>query len=98
MELDEPVRWAAWLAAGSGGCETHLIAEPAGEPIGPGIDAARGVVLAIGPEGGFSPGEVDAARRAGYRPVALGPTILRVETAALAACAAVVALSSTNAE
>ena len=38
-----------------------------------------------GPEGGLSPAEEDAARRAGYAPVSLGPRVLRAETAALAA-------------
>ena len=39
----------------------------------------------IGPEGGFSVGEVGLARRAGALPVTLGPRILRAETAALVA-------------
>jgi 16S rRNA (uracil1498-N3)-methyltransferase len=46
-----------------------------------------GVRLLIGPEGGFTPEEVDRARDAGYRVVSLGPRRLRVETAALAALA-----------
>jgi 16S rRNA (uracil1498-N3)-methyltransferase len=41
----------------------------------------------VGPEGGLSAAELDAARGAGYTPVRLGGTILRAETAALAACA-----------
>jgi 16S rRNA (uracil1498-N3)-methyltransferase len=39
--------------------------------------------LFIGPEGGFSAGEVALARRNGAVPVTLGPRILRAETAAL---------------
>jgi 16S rRNA (uracil1498-N3)-methyltransferase len=46
-----------------------------------------GVRLIIGPEGGFTPAEVDQARDAGFRVVSLGPRRLRVETAALAALA-----------
>jgi 16S rRNA (uracil1498-N3)-methyltransferase len=46
---------------------------------------ARSVILAIGPEGGFAPEEVELARRYGYRPVSLGRRILRAETAAVAA-------------
>ncbi len=38
----------------------------------------------VGPEGGFAPQEVDAARAAGLRVVSLGSLILRAETAALA--------------
>lgn len=41
------------------------------------------VVTAIGPEGGFSDGEVTLAVAAGFLPVSLGPRRLRTETAAL---------------
>lgn len=44
--------------------------------------------LLAGPEGGFSDREIDAALVAGLSPVRLGPRILRTETAALAALAA----------
>jgi 16S rRNA (uracil1498-N3)-methyltransferase len=56
-----------------------------GRPAGP-------VVLLAGPEGGFSPEEEQAAERAGFRPVRLGPRVLRTETAAVAALAAMQAL------
>ena len=42
------------------------------------------VVLAVGPEGGFTPLELDQAAAAGARLVSLGSRILRVETAAIA--------------
>ena len=48
---------------------------------------ARPIVLAVGPEGGFHPLELDALLRAGATPVRLGPHVLRVETAAEAALA-----------
>jgi 16S rRNA (uracil1498-N3)-methyltransferase len=41
------------------------------------------IVLAVGPEGGFSPFEAEAFVGAGFKPVTLGDTILRVENAAL---------------
>lgn len=37
-----------------------------------------------GPEGGLSPAEEEAARAAGFRPVTLGPRVLRADTAPLA--------------
>jgi 16S rRNA (uracil1498-N3)-methyltransferase len=40
-----------------------------------------------GSEGGFSEDEVNLAEQAGLQPVSLGPRILRMETAVLAACA-----------
>jgi 16S rRNA (uracil1498-N3)-methyltransferase len=47
------------------------------------------VVLAVGPEGGFSPGEVSRFVTAGFKPLVIGNTILRAETASLYAAAAV---------
>jgi 16S rRNA (uracil1498-N3)-methyltransferase len=47
------------------------------------------VTLLSGPEGGFTESERDCAKAAGFIPVSLGKRILRTETAALAALAAV---------
>ena len=44
-------------------------------------------IKAVGPEGGFTVEEVEAARQVGFEPVGLGPRILRTETAALVALA-----------
>ncbi len=44
-------------------------------------------VLVIGPEGGFSAGEIELARKAGFLSVSLGRRVLRVETASLAVLA-----------
>jgi 16S rRNA (uracil1498-N3)-methyltransferase len=46
------------------------------------------VTLLIGPEGGLADNEEEAAVKAGFNPVQLGPRILRTETAAIAALAA----------
>jgi 16S rRNA (uracil1498-N3)-methyltransferase len=45
--------------------------------------------LFIGPEGGFTPEEITVARRYGLEPVSVGPRILRAETAAIVATAAI---------
>jgi 16S rRNA (uracil1498-N3)-methyltransferase len=58
-----------------------------------GAVGSGGVALAIGPEGGFSDEEIDEAERNKWRKVSLGPRILRVETAAIAMAAWVVASS-----
>jgi 16S rRNA (uracil1498-N3)-methyltransferase len=47
----------------------------------------QSIALLIGPEGGFSTGEVEQARATGFLPVSLGPRILRTETAAMVAAA-----------
>ena len=49
--------------------------------------APAAVWLACGPEGGWSPAEEQLAQGGGWRPVQLGPTILRSSTAAVAAVA-----------
>lgn len=48
------------------------------------------VTLLVGPEGGLSEAELGSCERAGFRRAGLGPSILRFETAALAALAVVV--------
>lgn len=69
-----------------------LLLQPAGEgslPLRDGLlDDVRDIKIIVGPEGGLEPAEVTAAREAGYIPVTLGPRVLRTETAALAAVAA----------
>jgi 16S rRNA (uracil1498-N3)-methyltransferase len=49
---------------------------------------ARPVVIAIGPEGGWSPRDRQILRVAGFAGLRLGPRVLRTETAGLAAIAA----------
>ncbi len=46
----------------------------------------RAHCVLIGPEGDFSPSEIQAAYEVGIRPVTLGQSRLRTETAALVAC------------
>ena len=64
-----------------------LIAEPGGELLGSlALDVTQ-LTCAIGPEGGFTPAEVKAALENQWRPVSLGRSILRIETAAIAVAA-----------
>ncbi len=48
-------------------------------------DHHRPIVLLVGPEGGWAPEEQRLAQEQGFLPLALGPRILRAETAAIAA-------------
>lgn len=48
-------------------------------------DGIQNLTVVCGPEGGFSEGEIETARRLNYRPVRLGGRVLRCETAAIAA-------------
>ena len=52
---------------------------PAGSPCPRSVSGP--VTLAVGPEGGFVPYEIDLFRKAGFQPVTLGSRILNVETA-----------------
>ncbi|HWP95101.1 MAG TPA: 16S rRNA (uracil(1498)-N(3))-methyltransferase [Gammaproteobacteria bacterium] len=71
-----------------------LVLDPAeGEALRGLARPAEAVVeLLIGPEGGLNAAEREAARAAGFTPVRLGPRVLRTETAAAAALAALQAL------
>jgi 16S rRNA (uracil1498-N3)-methyltransferase len=51
--------------------------------------ASGGVALAVGPEGGWTEDELQSFQRAGWISASLGNTILRAETAAIAATALV---------
>lgn len=50
------------------------------------IIAGQSVLLAVGPEGGFSPKEVETAQETGFTIVYLNLPILRTETAGIVAC------------
>jgi 16S rRNA (uracil1498-N3)-methyltransferase len=80
MAIDPPTAWEAF-ARRTDLPATRLILHPSG----PVAWAATGpTVVAVGPEGGFTAKE---AATPGWTPASLGPTILRVETAAVAAAA-----------
>lgn len=50
------------------------------------VQPQKKVLILIGPEGDFSTEEVAMAQQAGFIPISLGESRLRVETAALVAC------------
>jgi 16S rRNA (uracil1498-N3)-methyltransferase len=53
----------------------------------------KSAALLVGPEGGFSEDEIKLATDSGLRSVSLGVRVLRMETAAIAACAVFMAVS-----
>ena len=68
---------------------TKLTLDPTGDVSLSTVEVAAGaVVVAIGPEGGWSPRDRDILSAAGFTGLRLGPRILRTETAGLAAIAA----------
>lgn len=94
MRLAKPQAVGDWVhVETSSGAVRRWIAHPDGAaPASQQLSIAMDTHLAIGPEGGFTDGEVAAATAPTWQSVDLGPRILRVETAAVA-LAAVVALS-----
>ncbi len=88
-----PMELAAWVQALQQRPEAHaqggerwLLSLATDAQLLP-LPGATGAPLTLlsGPEGGLSPGEEAAARSAGFRPITLGPRVLRAETAPLAA-------------
>ena len=63
-----------------------------------GLAKAPRLMIAIGPEGGWSSAEVSAALASNQRAVTLGPRILRTETAALVAISQILYASEGNRE
>lgn len=47
------------------------------------VNASNDILLLIGPEGDFSPAEIEVACNKQYEPIELGPTRLRTETAGI---------------
>ena len=68
----------------------RLLRDPQGEHRLAAMDlqGADTVVVAIGPEGGWSPRDRQVLESAGFSGLRLGPRVLRTETAGLAAIAA----------
>jgi 16S rRNA (uracil1498-N3)-methyltransferase len=93
----EPVQaidgWLAGMArdatAGGGSLRLLLSLQPDAQPLpqrGAANTAPR-VITLNGPEGGLTPDEEAAARRAGFLPTTMGTRVLRADTAPLAALA-----------
>ena len=85
--VDAPIAINTWFGGAAGVSDsTDLVLDPRATTALDDLDAPREkLCLLIGPEGGFSERELDDAKAAGFRPVAMGPRVLRTETAAIAA-------------
>lgn len=98
MTIEAPVDWREfvrrWPADASVGTSANrlYVASPRGERwIQIAADDLHGAVaemtIAVGPEGGFTSEEIEAAQQVGARLLSLGTYTLRTETAAIAAAA-----------
>ncbi|OZI26523.1 16S rRNA (uracil(1498)-N(3))-methyltransferase [Bordetella genomosp. 9] len=94
MRIEPVTPLARWLETAAAG--PRLLCHPDnGSPLKTAlrdIGDARSIALLVGPEGGWSDAERDAARAAGVDVVSFGPRVLRTETAGLALAAAATAL------
>jgi 16S rRNA (uracil1498-N3)-methyltransferase len=80
--------WLAGLSApGAADARLVLSLDPAARPLRETALPTGAVAVLSGPEGGLSPAEEHAAREAGFVPTALGPRVLRADTAPLAVLA-----------
>lgn len=90
-EISEPVRWSTALTASA--MHRYALDEIGRRPLAGCLPVTRNaedsVAVLVGPEGGWTGDERAGFSQAGWVPVSLGPSILRAETAALAALAVV---------
>ncbi len=84
-EVAAPLPLSQWMAR-AGDADIMLV-PGAASPLAAALSEAPARALLVGPEGGFDDGELDAASRAGLRFARLGASILRADTAVVAALA-----------
>ncbi len=85
--VEQPVLFRDWLNNGiPAGLNIIASLAPGARPVRAVLEEARAAgvrqaSLLVGPEGDFTPAETAAALQAGFKPITLGPIVLRVETA-----------------
>jgi 16S rRNA (uracil1498-N3)-methyltransferase len=86
LKVDEPMGLLAFLAQAAVRSSSRFVLHPEAQRRFPWRAAsAKGVCILVGPEGGLCEDELETAVQAGFVPVGLGQTVLRIETAAIAA-------------
>lgn len=93
-DLEPPQAMDRWLATLGDGPALRLALLPEGDvTLRQFPQMENGAILAVGPEGGFTPNDVALLTQAGFHGLRLGPRILRTETAGIAALAALQAIA-----
>lgn len=87
--LQQPLPPQRWICAARGEAQPLLAVAQRCSP-------RDDIIIAIGPEGGWSPAELEAALAQGFQAVSLGPHVLRAVTAPLAAIALTMAAHHTR--
>ncbi len=88
MQISPVTKWSDFLSE-IDSKQRVFVAHPGDHPTEAFFSEGSPMTLAIGPEGGFTDVEVNAATAAGARAMSLGRYILRIETAAVAFAARV---------
>lgn len=84
-EIAEPATLQSWLDSCSADC--RLIMDQRQSEALPEDEAVTSLAILTGPEGGFTDSEIAAARSTGFQGIALGPRVLRAESAPVATLA-----------
>jgi 16S rRNA (uracil1498-N3)-methyltransferase len=95
--ISEPRSLEAWLADGRSDLKLLFVEPSAGKNLQPmqsllSLERPNRVAVLLGPEGGWQPGEIEAAIQGGCVPVTLAPFTLRAESMPVAALAAIAAI------
>ncbi len=92
--VDDPMALKVALSEVTAGTKLLLAETEQSNSLRTALEGAKSVALAMGPEGGWAPEEMSLFVASGWKPVTLGPRILRAETAAIAALAVCAAVMS----
>ncbi len=87
-EIADPLSYEEWIEKQTAQSDIQIIASlaPGAKPLRETLRSQSNIQTAsllVGPEGDFSPEEIQSALDAGFLPVTLGDIVLRVETATL---------------
>jgi 16S rRNA (uracil1498-N3)-methyltransferase len=85
--VDDPMALKAALSMVTANSRLLLAETEQDNTLSAALEGAEDIALAIGPEGGWTAEEMTLFGDSGWKPVTLGPRILRAETAAIAALA-----------
>ncbi|QOR75022.1 MAG: 16S rRNA (uracil(1498)-N(3))-methyltransferase [Thermoflavifilum sp.] len=86
-ELHPPIAFAEWIHACPAERRAIAHCEPAAKlAVWQFVAQTGSKCILVGPEGDFTPEEIEMARKAGWQEISLGHTRLRTETAAIVAC------------
>lgn len=88
-KLHQPIALSEYLNHSDSSLPGFILDPKAAISLHSSLQAADTVTIFNGPEGGFTDAEIAAAQSSGFKPVHIGPRILRTETAGIVALAVI---------